>query len=88
MIGKWLRRRYTKRVEDQAKVNKTLKSLNGGRVSGDWVAAEGLHTMLAVVPITGGQGVDGNHGVTVKVFFNTKTGEMKTYVANFLMSRK
>jgi hypothetical protein len=71
---------------DPKKVDEVLKKLNGGEVEGDWIAANGFHAMPALKgDDINNLSVINNQGVTVKVFFNVKTGEMRSYVATKLV---
>lgn len=75
-------------MPDEDRIKEVLKALNDGNIQGDWIPALGLHTMLAITfNAYGGQDVDPNHGVTVKAFYNQKTGEIKTYVADLLRKK-
>lgn len=72
-------------MPDEAKVNAILSTLNGGNTGNDWIAVEGLHAIYSVIiERDNSQTVNPRSGITVKLFFNTKTGEVKTYVANLL----
>lgn len=76
----WLRRlRYTKRMEDKKKIDSILADLKNttGHI---WEPAEGFNTMISVNRnSTGGFDTNNSKGVTVKVFVNTVTGEIKLF---------
>lgn len=80
MIGKWLRQRYTKNMDNTAKIKAILTRLNGAGKTGPWQPVDGFHTILALKEDLNGTSVNLNKGVTVKVFINTKTGEVRTFL--------
>lgn len=87
MIGKWIKRRYTKRVvEDDTKVAAYLQKLNKGS-TGPWVAAEGFHIWPIFEFGRGGKpnNIKVGEGVVVKVFFNNQTGEIATALAQAMV---
>ena len=87
MIGEWLRRRYTKHmVEDDAKVTAFLRKLNKGP-TGPWIASEGFHIWTGFEFGKAGQNniIKAGEGIVVKVFFNNKTGETKTVIAQAMV---
>lgn len=68
-------------MEDPAKIEAILSQLNKGLKQPKWQVAEGFHTMLAIVPDSnGGLNVNASQGVTVKLFLNSETGEVKSYL--------
>jgi hypothetical protein len=75
-------------MDDSEKNKAILSGLNEGKDDGDWIAASGLHTMLAIrIEPNNSQTVVNNQGMTVKVFFNKKTGETRTYIANIVYKK-
>jgi hypothetical protein len=77
---KWFRR-YNEPMENKVKLDAILTKMNGGKIEGDWIPAEGFHTSLAIdTSADGSQGVNLNKGITVKHFVNKKTGEVRTYL--------
>lgn len=72
-------------MEDQDKINKILKSLNKGKLDGDWIEAKGNHA-LTVVEFDGkNANFMPGAGIPLKAFINTKTGEIKSYHANTVL---
>lgn len=82
---RWPQRlRYTRVMEvDPKKITAILKMLNDGKINGDWVEQSGFHVMSAAAYEKDGTSTpNSNLGVTLKMFFNVKTGETKFYVAS------
>lgn len=80
MIWSWIKRRYTKYVDDQKKIEKILKQLNGGTVEGDWKPAEGYHVMPVANFTSAGVDFNLDKGLPIKNFTNEKTGEVRSFV--------
>jgi len=83
---KKLFKRYNRRVEEQSKIDDVLKELNGGKVTGDWIAVPNNHA-LTLVDFNGkAANFRPDAGIPLKVFVNVKTGEIKTYDARAFYS--
>lgn len=81
MILKWIKRRYTKRMEDSEKVKKITDKLNKESKSTAWDDVTDHYMMPKVTynALTKTYDVDMSSGVTVKFFVNTETGELRPY---------
>jgi hypothetical protein len=71
-------------MEDQNKIDKILKTLNGSAPREKWVweQVEGFHSLMTAIPPSGSMTpayFNGSNGVIVKSFINTETGEIKTF---------
>lgn len=78
-------RRYTIRMEIQSKIDEILKELNGGKITGTWMAIPGNHA-LTVVNFNGKEAnFNPGSGIPLKVFINVKTGEIKIYHATVFL---
>jgi hypothetical protein len=84
-------RRYTGRMEEDAKKVKAIKTkLNSGLNPEEWDDVIGLF-MLPQVELgnaTSRFTVDPASGITVKLFANVKTGELKSYYFGFVEKDK
>lgn len=83
MIWKWIKRRYTKVMENPFKVQQKLNLLNRNLPTKPWFAAEGFHSLNTFKFGSVGQGPEfrGGEGIPIKVFVNKITGEFKIYSA-------
>lgn len=79
-------RRYTYHMElNPTKVNSVLKLLNGGKIKGDWIAAQGFHVIPAAdIKESGTFNSDFSIGAPLQLFFNVKTGETRLYLVSRL----
>lgn len=81
---RWFRR-YNSYMESQAKVEALLKTLNRGKVQGEWIAAPG-NNALTIVEINGTEAnFNPSSGMPLKAFININTGEIKIYHASVFM---
>ena len=79
MLWRWLRGRYTKRMEDdQAKIKAILDMLNQEKGS-KWEEVDGYHSLMSVTHKDGNYNFDLGSGMIVKGFFNYTTGEIRTF---------
>jgi hypothetical protein len=68
-------------MDNPEKIKAILTILNGVGKSGPWQPVDGHHTILALKEDhINGITVNLNQGVTVKLFINTDTGEVKTFL--------
>src|SRR5579859_4773281 len=72
----WLMGNRRKVVEDAAKIQAVLRTLNGG-ATGPWIPTNGFYIWPEFVFGRGGQPntIKGGEGIVVKVFINSQTGE-------------
>jgi len=75
-------------MENTAQVQKQLALLNGGP-EGPWVAGIGFHSFMSFEPPLGDKDLvfKTNEGYAVKIFINTKTGEVKSYSATLFTDK-
>lgn len=78
---RWPFARYNKRMEDPDKVKAIKDYLNKESGTQDWDDATGLYMFPNVMPTANGKSfsVNPSKGTTVKIFINTKTGELRPY---------
>jgi hypothetical protein len=65
--------------DDPEKVNDILDTLNTGLANDEWEEAEGYAALINVDGPVEKPNFDPSQGIIVKVFVNTRTGEIKTY---------
>jgi len=81
-------RDYTRRmVEDDEKVSAYLRKLNNNATNSPWVAANGFNILLGFEFGKAGQNntIKAGEGIVVKVFFNNKTGDITTVLAQAMV---
>lgn len=69
-------------MEDPQSVKNKVQELNRDDETDKWDSVEGFYTLaVVIIDAKGGQSVDPSRGITVKLFVNIDTGEIKTYWA-------
>ncbi len=83
MIWNWIKRRYTKRMEeDDVKIETKVAWLNHNYKPAKWDSVSGFVSMTSItIKEPNKLDFDLNKGIPLKAFYNSETGEIKTFFA-------
>lgn len=85
MIWSWFKKRYTRKMKiSQTKIDKILATLNKGEEKPVWIVADGFHAITSIEFPNDDDKPEFNpaRGAPLKLFINTKTGEVRPYHLN------